>query len=186
LLDDLTLVERCRHGDDLAWEALVRRHQSRVFGLALHYLRDPEEARDAAQEAFVRIFERIDGFRGGGFVPWMVRLVRNHCIDRIRRLQARPPGHDVVEGEDVTLRSAHPDPEAVTAEGQRRALVYRALDRMSALNREMILLKEIQGLKQREIAEMLSIPIGTVKARSNRARLELAREILALDPAYGD
>ena len=64
--------------------------------------------------------------------------------------------------------------------------MYRALDRLSEINREMILLKEIQGLKQREIADMLSIPVGTVKARSNRARVELAREILALNPAYGD
>ena len=69
--------------------------------------------------------------------------------------------------------------------GERSHLVYRALDQMTEINREMILLKEIQGLKQREIADLLSIPLGTVKARSNRARVELARCIVEIDPSYG-
>ena len=68
---------------------------------------------------------------------------------------------------------------------ERQRLLYRALDLMSAVNREMILLKDIQGLRQREIADLLSVPLGTVKTRSSRARVELARCILELDPSYG-
>ena len=72
-----TLLERCRSGDELAWEALVRRFQGRVFALAYHYLRDREEARDVAQETFIRIYKSLEGFQDTErFLPWMVRIAR--------------------------------------------------------------------------------------------------------------
>lgn len=181
-----TLLERCRAGDELAWEALVRRFQGRVFGLAYHYLRDREEARDVAQEAFVRVYRNLDGFdAGGNFTAWALRITRNCAIDRARHLKARPPLEDALV-EDAGLPSdAHPTPDAGAILAERRRLLYRALDLMSAVNKEMILLKDIQGLKQQEIAELLSLPLGTVKTRSSRARTELARRILELDPSYG-
>ena len=181
-----TLLERCRQGDELAWEALVRRFQARVFGVVYHYLRDREEARDVAQETFVRIYRRLETFEGSEtFVPWMLRVARNCSIDRIRHLKARPG----LDGSPVDERTVDPDsgpgPESIAMADERQRVLYQALDLMTAINREMILLKEIQGLKQREIADLLSIPLGTVKARSNRARVELARCILELDPSYG-
>ena len=181
-----TVLEGCRQGDELAWEALVRRFQARVFGVCYHYLRDREEARDVAQEAFVRIYRRLETFEGSEtFVPWMMRVARNCSIDRLRHLKARP----ALDGAPVDERTVDPDsgpgPEALAVTGERHHVLYKALDLMSEINREMILLKEIQGLKQREIADLLSIPLGTVKARSNRARLELARCIVELDPSYG-
>jgi RNA polymerase sigma-70 factor (ECF subfamily) len=186
VLDDRTLVERCREGDDLAWEVLVRRFQRRVFGVAYGYLRSREEARDMAQEIFVRLYERLDSFRGGDrFLPWLLSMARNACIDRLRRQKARPPASDlsVDDGPEIPDAAADPEQEA-EAEGRRR-LLYRALARMSHTNREMILLKEIQGLKLEEIATMLALPLGTVKSRSNRARVELATKIRGLDPSYG-
>lgn len=181
-----TLLERCRAGDELAWEALVRRFQGKVFALAYHYLRNREEARDVAQETFIRIYKSLHGFQDSErFLPWMVRIARNCSIDRVRRLKVRPPlGGDELDEQTV---GPHPGagPEATAMAGERSHLVYQALDQMTEINREMILLKEIQGLKQREIADMLSIPLGTVKARSNRARVELARCIVELDPSYG-
>jgi RNA polymerase sigma-70 factor (ECF subfamily) len=181
-----TLLDRCRRGDELAWEALVRRLQGRVFGVACHYLRDREEARDVAQEAFVRIYRNLDRFEAdGNFIAWALRITRNCAIDRVRHLGARPALDDaeVDEQRVASDTQAAPDVDAMLNERQR--LLYRALDLMSAVNREMILLKDIQGLKQREIAEMLSLPLGTVKTRSMRARVELARCILELDPSYG-
>ena len=65
MIDVTTLIARCRQGDALAWEALVRRHQARILGLARHYMRDPEEARDVAQEIFIRVYQRLDSFQGG-------------------------------------------------------------------------------------------------------------------------
>jgi len=186
LLDDATLVERCRGGDDLAWEELVRRFQGRVFAVAVSYLRSPEEARDMAQEIFIRIYQRLNSFRGNDrFVPWMLSLTRNACIDRLRRIKARPPASDlpVDGGPELPDPAAGPEESAET-EGRKR-LLYRALARMSETNREMILLKEIQGLKLEQIARMLALPLGTVKSRSNRARVELASRIRGIDPSYG-
>lgn len=181
-----TLLEQCRAGDELAWEALVRRTQGRVYSLAYHYLRDREEARDVAQEAFVRIYRNLNRYEeGGNFMAWMARITRNCALDRIRRLKVLPAyAADPVQDGD-SCPDPEPDPEVSTLSRERSELLYRALDRMSAINREMVLLKEIQGLKQSEIAEMLDIPLGTVKARTNRARLELATRVLELDPSYG-
>jgi RNA polymerase sigma-70 factor (ECF subfamily) len=179
------LVERCRRGDALAWEALVRQYQARVFAVAFHYLRDPEEARDLAQDVFVKVYRNLDSFRGGGFLPWLLRLARNSVIDRLRRIKARPPARDVPVEESTGLHDPGPSPEDAWVTDAKKRLVHRALGTMSEQNREMILLKEIQGLNLNEISELLGVPIGTVKSRSNRARLELARRVVELDPSYG-
>ncbi len=185
-MDTETLLERCRQGDELAWEALVRSLQARVYGLAYHYLRDREEARDVAQEAFIRIYRNLDRFeKGGNLTAWSLRIARNCAIDRIRHLKARPPLEDAPVDDRAIVSEKHQLPDASAMERETHSLLYRALDLMSAVNREMILLKDIQGMKQQEIADMLSLPLGTVKTRSSRARVELARRILELDPSYG-
>lgn len=184
-MDLESLLERCRRGDDLAWEALVRRYQGRVFALAYHYLGEREEAREAAQETFVRVYRGLDSFEGTGFVAWIVSIARNCCIDRVRHRRARPALDGEPLDEELAGADAAPGPEKASLARERKELLYAALDRMTEINREMILLKEIQGLKQVEIAEVLSLPLGTVKTRSHRARLELARCILELDPSFG-
>ena len=186
--DTQTLVERCRQGDDLAWERLVREHQGRVYAVAYHYVRQPDEARDLTQDAFVRVYQKLNSYTGEEFLPWLIRLVRNLCIDHLRRRKARPPISDVPVDEadgGLSIRDRRPDPEEVWLTDTRRRLVYDALRRMTGPDREIILLKEIQGLKFREIAALLQLPIGTVKSRSNRARVELAQQVLKLDPSYG-
>lgn len=186
MIDGAALVERCREGDPLAWEALVRQYQGQIYAVAYHYLRDADEARDMAQEIFVRVYQRLSAFRGEErLLPWMLSLARNACIDRLRRRKARPPLQDVPADEAWGLASDDPDPEQSTEAESRRRLFYRALDQVSEHAREMILLKEIEGLKLEEIAGMLELPIGTVKSRSNRARVELAAKVRGLDPSYG-
>ena len=178
------ILERCRRGDNLAWEALVRRTQSRVYGLALQYVRDPDEASDLAQEIYIKInLHKME--TGSAFLPWLIRLSRNCCIDRIRRIKARPPARDVVVGEDLELTSAAPSPEQSWDTDRRKQLVYQAMGKLSAQNREILLLKEIQQLKLAEIAGMLGLPLGTIKSRASRARVELAKSVLELDPSYG-
>lgn len=186
MLDLGTILERCRQGDDLAWEALVREYQSRIYGLAFHYMRNEEEARDAAQEIFVRLYQRLDRIEGHAtFLPWLLRMGRNLCIDRIRRGKARPPASDVTLDDGIDIPSPIRGPEEDATAGEHRQLLYRALDKLSNINREIILLKEIQGMTLGEISETLSIPLGTAKTRAMRARLELARTVLELDPSYG-
>lgn len=163
----------------------MRRFQGRVYAVAVHYLRDPEEARDLAQEVFVKVYRKLDAFTGEGFLPWLLRLARNGAIDRLRRMKARPPASDVSADDGPELPDPGPGPDEAWLSGRRRRLVHRALAGMSAQNREIILLKEIQGLSVGEVAELLGLPLGTVKSRSSRARLELARRVIELDPSYG-
>lgn len=185
-MDVAQLVERCRSGDGLAWEALVRRCHGRVFGVAYHYLRDADEAGDMTQDVFIRVYERLGSFDADDrFLPWLVRITRNACIDRLRRIKARPPASDVRVEDGLPIEAKGASPEAATEEASRKRLLYRAMDDMSENGREIILLKEIQGLKVEEIAKMLTLPVGTIKSRASRARLELATRVRALNPSYG-
>ncbi len=184
-MDVSTLLERCRKGDDLAWESLVRQYQRRVFAVAYHYMRNADEARDMAQEIFIRIYKQLDSFRGERFLPWMLSVARNACIDRLRKIKARPPASDVPVDEATQVAAIGPSPEDNSDTESKKRLLYAALDLLSDTNREMVLLKEIEGLKLEEIAQLLKLPLGTVKSRSNRARVELAARVRTLDPAFG-
>ncbi len=180
------ILDRCRQGDNLAWEALIKQTQSRVYGLALHYVRNPEEASDLAQEIFIKIYKNLNKVESGSaFIPWVIRLSRNTCIDRLRRIKARPPARDQVIDEDLQLTSATPSPEESWGAERHKQLVYQAMGNLSEQNREILLLKEIQQLKLTEIASMLGLPVGTIKSRASRARVELAKSVLSLDPSYG-
>jgi RNA polymerase sigma-70 factor (ECF subfamily) len=177
-----TLLERCRQGDELAWEALVRNYQSRVYAVALQYVRQPDEARDLAQDIFVKLYRRLETFHGHEtFLPWLLRLARNASIDHLRRRKARPPRSDIRVEEGPPIPDPGPGPHDSWAAHHSKRLVWAAMEKLSQPNREMIVLKEIQGLNLQEIATLLEIPMGTVKSRSNRARLELARAIQAMD-----
>ncbi len=181
-----TLITRCRAGDDLAWEALVRRFQGRIYGLALFYLGNAEEARDCAQEVFVRIYRRLDSCTNDEtFVPWMIQIARNAAIDRLRRMRVRPSHHAVSIEDAGDLVSTEPGPDEDLHRERRRNLVHAALEKLSRINREIVILKEIQGLSLERIAVILDLPLGTVKSRSHRARIELAREVIALAPEEG-
>ncbi len=180
-MDPAEHLRLVRQGDPLAWEAFVREHQGRVFGLAYHYTTHAEDARDLTQEVFVRIYQNLDRMpEVEGLVGWLVRLTRNACIDFLRRRKARPPAWDLPVEEVFGLASGEADPEAAHLETARRRGLHQALRELTDLNREMILLKEIQGLALEEIARLLDVPLGTVKSRSNRARLELADKLTAL------
>ena len=184
---DLTgLLDRCRRGDDLAWEALVRRFQGRVYGLALFYMGNAEEARDLAQEVFIRIYRRLDACTNDEtFVPWMIQVARNAAIDRLRRMKTRPSTVSVPVDEMGDLTSPYPGPDEEWRLRRRRALIHRAIARLNHINREIVILKEIQGLSLGSIASLLGIPLGTIKSRSHRARIELAREVIVLSKEDG-
>ena len=177
------LLTRCRRGDALSREALVRRYQARIYGFALHYLRDQEEARDTAQEIFIKMYRHLNDFRDEqAFLPWLLRLARNCCIDRIRSRKVRP--QDLTAANPgVERASLDASPEQTLLEDARRALLYRALATLTATSREIVLLKDIQELRLAEISTRLGLPLGTVKSRSNRARSELARAVLSLETA---
>jgi len=177
----VTLLERCRSGDELAWEGLVRQFQARVYGVAYHYVGNAEDARDLAQEAFIRIYQNLTlCTEEERFLPWIIRITRNICIDHLRRKKTHPPAQDIPVEEMSGLRAPGGDPAQLFAVDSRKRLVHDALRGMTDLNREMILLRDIQGFALEEIASMLHVPLGTVKSRSNRARIELAQKLSVL------
>jgi RNA polymerase sigma-70 factor (ECF subfamily) len=182
-MDLSSLLDRCRQGDNLAWEAFVRQFERRVYSIASGYASNSEEARDLAQDIFVRLYETRGRWpMPDVFTPWLVRVARNLCLDQLRRKKARPPAEDIQADEMWDLASPNADPEAELLSAGRQRLVWRALRSLGQLSREVIQLKEIQGLSLQEVAAILRVPIGTVKSRSNRARLELAELVLALRP----
>ncbi len=163
----------------------MRQYQGRVYSIAYHYVGDAEDARDLAQDIFVRLYRTLNHVDAETLFPWVIRVARNASVDFLRRRKARPPARDIAADEMWDLPSQTPNPEECCAEGDARRLVRRALGHLTSLNREIIILKEIQGMSVQDIASLLGIPVGTVKSRSNRARIELAETILALEGAAG-
>lgn len=158
----------------------MRGYQARVFGLAYHYTAQAEDARDLTQDVFLRIYQNLALLPDAeGCLPWILRITRNVCIDHLRRRKARPPLWDLPAEELFHLRSSELNPEEAHLAQVRATMVHSALQELTDLNREILLLKEIQGLKLEAIAEILEVPVGTVKSRSNRARLELAQKLTA-------
>jgi RNA polymerase sigma-70 factor (ECF subfamily) len=186
-LQDLEdIIQRCQQGNALAWETLIRQQQARVYGVACYFLRNPDEAKDATQEAFLKLYKGLKSFRGTGtdFTPWMLSIARNCCIDRLRRAQTRTRYEDQLKQTPMYSQHKDQNPEVQMGEDQRKQLIYQALDQFSELNREIILLKDIQGLKNEDVAQILSLPVGTIKSRSSRARLKLAQTISELSEDY--
>lgn len=177
-MDPVELIKRCQQGDELAWEVLVRQHQGRICSIAYTYVGDQDEALDLAQDIFVRVFNRLDSCSDPEkFISWLVRIARNACIDHLRRRKARPPRRDIPAEEMTALSDKRPTPEDDLLHSDRQRLVHKALQELSEINREIIVLKDIQGLPLEEIAQMLDAPLGTIKSRSSRARVELAQVI---------
>jgi RNA polymerase sigma-70 factor (ECF subfamily) len=177
-LDELALVERCRAGDVKAFEPLVEKYRARVYRLALNVLRDAEEARDVAQEAFIRAWEALPSFRRrSAFYTWLFRITMNLASDRVRRRAARGRafGTERVDEEqwDHELIDPGEAPDARAARAETRRQITRALDALPEPHRAIIMLSDLEGLSYREIAEVLGIPMGTVMSRLHHARKRL-------------
>ena len=182
-VDDARVVAHAQQGDLDAFDVLVRRHQGAVFAVAIRMLGDRGEAEEIAQEAFVRAFQSLRGFRQEAKLStWLISITMNLCRNR-RRWWARR--RHVIAGslddpletgeESVAHQTADPAPDAATiAEArERQQIVAQALEQLDATSRAVIVLRDLQGMAYEEIAEALGVPLGTVKSRINRARLQL-------------
>jgi RNA polymerase sigma-70 factor (ECF subfamily) len=186
--DDLaSIIERCRAGDPPAWEAFVRAYQGRLFALAYSYAGNREDARDLAQDMFIRLYEaRGDWPTGDEFYPWLYRVARNRSVDFLRRRKVRTPAHPAGEDALENLADPAPDAEAAAVTSSHRRLLHLALQGLSAINREIVVLRDVHGLPVEQVSRMLRVPIGTVKSRASRARVELAARVLALSRGRSD
>jgi RNA polymerase sigma-70 factor (ECF subfamily) len=168
---DAELIAAHAAGDPRAFAELVRRHRDRMWAVALRTLRDPEEAADALQEAFISAFRAASSFRAESQVTtWLHRIVVNACLDRIRRRQARPtvPLPETGPGEPAAAGDAMADRET-------RLVVAEALAALPEEQRVPIVLVDVEGYSVADTARLLGIAEGTVKSRCARGRAKLAK-----------
>ena len=178
---DEELVARSRGGDLDSFNQLVLRWERPIYALAYRMLGREDDARDVAQEAFLRAFRSLGGFKGQAkFSSWLYRITVNICRDWIRR-QRRAPFVETPEGVDVVELAAdrgpavHPDDVVARNDMVRR--VVRAMDSLSEEQRTVIVLKEYQGLTFQEIADLIGCPLSTVKTRLYQGLTVLRREL---------
>lgn len=176
---DTQLVERCLAGEEAAWEDLVKVHTRRVYGLCYRFTASNSDAQDLSQEVFLRVFRSLKTFRAGegSFVVWLTRLCRNLLIDHYRRTKLNRATDSIEDQlpvlEEKTAVSART--EGLVAGREASEILQGALQRLSPELRETVILRDIEELEYREIAQVLNVPEGTVKSRLNRGRAELAR-----------
>ena len=177
---DAELVKRCLAGDHGAWETIVRQYHQRVYNLAYRFTGRFDESEDLTQEIFLKVFRTLNSYRpeSGALATWLVRVGRNHIIDHYRKFKTERTQTDSL---DVEFEKVEENPARYASPAQsleQRELsdrVHRALLRISEDLREAVILRDLEELTYEEIAEMLSLPLGTVKSRINRGRAELAR-----------
>jgi RNA polymerase sigma-70 factor (ECF subfamily) len=179
---DAELVKQCLAGDHGAWETIVRQYNQRVYNVAYRFTGRFDEAEDLTQEIFLKIYRTLSSYRAesGALVTWIVRVGRNHVIDHYRKFKTERTHTDSLEveyekAEENPARYANPAQALEQRELSER--VHQALLRVSEDLREAVILRDLEEFTYEEIADMLKLPLGTVKSRINRGRVELARII---------
>jgi len=177
---DSSLVSRCLRGDETAWEDLVRLHTRKIYAMCYRFTGSGSEAQDLTQEVFLRVFRTVRSFRSdeGSFATWLTRVTRNLLIDHYRRTRLDRATDSIEDQlpmleEEGAAASARPD--QVLAGRETSEILQATLQKLSPDLREAVILRDLQEMEYREIAQVLDIPEGTVKSRINRGRAELAR-----------
>jgi RNA polymerase sigma-70 factor, ECF subfamily len=175
LSDDTELIKRFRSGDLQAFAEIVRKHQDRIYNLCCYMLQDTENARDAAQETFLKAYSRLKDFRSDcALYSWLHRIAVNTCLD-----QKRKPDNATDSSGNTSSVEDLPSPgasaELLYQSKETGRAIQAALQKLPDALRAAIVLKEIEGLSYEEMADTLNISVGTVKSRISRARDELRR-----------
>lgn len=183
---DQALVARAQRGDTSAFDLLVRKYQHKVAKLIGRYVRDRTEVEDVSQEAFIRAYRALGGFRGdSAFYTWLYRIAVNTAKNYLESLGRRPPGSDLeIEGAEL-LAIGEPLRESATPERQLltdeiATTIRQTLAALPEDLRTAVTLRELEGLSYEEIAEAMDCPIGTVRSRIFRAREAIDRELKPL------
>ena len=177
---DSSLVARCLRGDETAWEDLVRANTRKVYALCYRFTGSGSEAQDLTQEVFLRVFKTIKSFRSdeGSFSTWLSRVTRNLLIDHYRRTRSDRVTDSIEEQLPMMEgagAAASTRPDHALAGREASEILQATLQKLSPDLREAVVLRDLQEMEYREIAQVLGIPEGTVKSRINRGRAELAR-----------
>jgi len=180
---DQTLVERVQKGDKAAFDILVLKYQHKLIKLVNRYVRDPDEAMDVAQEAFLKAYRAINRFRGeSAFYTWIYRIAINTAKNYLVASGRRPPNDDIdaqeaEQYEGATSLKEQDTPERLLLKDEIHAAITQAIEDLPDDLRTAITLREIEGLSYEEIAAVMNCPIGTVRSRIFRAREAIAAEL---------
>ena len=174
---DLVLVKRVQRGDKTAFDLLVRKYQHKVVKLVLRYVRNPAEAEDIAQEAFIKAYRALPQFRGdSAFYTWMYRIAINTAKNSLASRDRSPIAYDLdltdpEESHSVQTKLQDPDtPEGMALTEEIRLIVNSAIEALPEELKTAIVLRELDGLSYEEIAAAMDCPVGTVRSRIFRAR----------------
>jgi RNA polymerase sigma-70 factor, ECF subfamily len=181
LNEETDLVRRCQKGDLSAFDVLMQMYEKKVYSLCYRMARDPDDAADLAQEAFLKVYRALPSFKGQSlFSTWLFRIVTNTCLDERRRRSSRPSTVsldkplETEEGEmTLTLPDNSPDPLTSAVESELQAEIKHLLTMLPAEQRLVLVMRDLEGYSYMEIAESLNLTMGTVKSRLNRARSRL-------------
>jgi RNA polymerase sigma-70 factor (ECF subfamily) len=180
------LVRTAQHGDLEAFNLLIPRYENLLFGIALGLLNDEDAAADAVQEALISAFRKFDTFRGASLRSWLARVVINACYDEIRkkrRQQSVPLDQFNAEGDEIEtsywLMDPQADPEAQYEARELEAAIEKSIYELPPVYRIVLILIDVQGLSYEEAATAAGVPIGTVKSRLARARLQIQKSLQA-------
>ncbi len=184
---DDDLLGAVRRGDADALEALVTRYEPRVYRFGLAMCRDAEDAHDVTQDTFMSMVRGIQGFRAESTVStWLYAITRHACLKKRRRTKSAPHGESSLESltprERDALRAATPSPEDTVAAQERRALLRAAIRSLEPAQREVLVLRDVEGLSAAEAATVLGLSVAALKSRLHRARLAVRA---ALEPVLG-
>jgi RNA polymerase sigma-70 factor (ECF subfamily) len=180
------LVERTQQGDKSAFDVLVSRYQHKVIKLVMRYIRDQSEAQDVAQEAFVKAYRALPGFRGdSAFYTWMYRIAINTAKNYLVAARRRPLDYDLdlQNPEQYELHGRLKDistPEGVMLSEEIRETVNLAIEALPEDLRTAIMLRELEGMSYEEIATSMDCPVGTVRSRIFRAREAIDKRLRPL------
>ena len=184
-IDWAHIVRRCMDGDSGAWAELVRSHHRRVYGLCYRFTGNPADAEDLTQDVFLKVYSNLSSFDTGrgSLQVWITTMTRNLLVDNFRRTRNQRATGSLDDGWESAdelkpidrLTARGPSPHESAAQKELAKMVQEALARVSVELREAVILRDLQDLDYKEIAQVLSIPEGTVKSRISRGRAELAR-----------
>lgn len=180
------LIKSAQRGDLEAFNLLIPSYQNLLFRIALGLLKDEDAAADAVQDAFISAFRKLDTFRGVSLRSWLARVVINVCYDEIRRQrrqQSVPLNPFNAEGDEIEtshwLADSQADPEVLYESKELEAAIQKSLQQLPLVYRIVLVLVDIHGLSYEEAATAAGVPIGTVKSRLARARLQMQKSLRA-------
>lgn len=177
------LIRKAKSGDEASFTILIEQCKTRAYNIALRYMRNEQDALDALQESFLKIFRHLESFQGDSkFDTWVYRIVVNTCNDMLRKnSRYATESLHAVNGEEefaVELVDTAPQPWELMEQKERADFVLNCLNQLGDEQRSILILRDIQGFSYEEIGEMLDCSLGTVKSRINRARNRLKQIIV--------